>query len=205
MSVVYQILFSVGKIVSYLLIVLSFVVSGLILFRPALAARLNDWFNAAFCTKKVGHTLDSHIDTTEAVLRLRWWIGGMFLIGSLFTLKYLLVDFDDRKFVSLVLQPRGKNTRMVYEMIFHVLEWFFIICSSVGVLTCLTIMFRPDTFRAISEKLDTAISTAKVAEALDAANHSLDAWVLKHHTVVGLFLFLGSCYLVVIFLFVLRH
>ncbi|MBI4383195.1 MAG: hypothetical protein HY579_04065 [Nitrospinae bacterium] len=204
MSVTYQILFSAGKILFYILVVVSFVVSALILFKPALAARINERFNAVFSTEHVHNKVDKYIDTTEALLEYRWLLGGVFLAGSALTIKYLVADFDEKKFVALIINPAGLGARTIYEIVFAAVRWFFALFSGVGVVVCLTILFWPASFRKISEKMDTLFSTVEFHKALDASNHSLDNWVLRHHVIVGAFLFMGSCYLMVIFLFVLR-
>ncbi len=204
MSVTYQILFSAGKILFYILIVMSFVVSALILFKPALAARINERFNAVFSTEHVHNKIDAYIDTTETLLKYRWALGGVFLAGSALAIKYLVADFDEKKFVALIISPNGLGTRALYEIVVATVRWFFALFSFVGVFVCLAIMFRPDSFRKISAKMDTLFSTVEFHKALDASNHSLDSWVLRHHVIVGAFLFMGSCYLIVIFLFVMR-
>lgn len=204
MSVTYQILFSAGEILFHILIVVSFVVSALILFKPALAARINERFNAVFSTEHARDKVDKYIDTTEALLKYRWLLGGVFLAGSVLTIKYLVADFDEKKFVALIINPAGLGARTIYEIVVAAARWFFTLFSGVGVVVCLTIMFWPASFRKISEKTDVLFSTVEFHKALDASNHSLDNWVLRHHVIVGSFLFMGSCYLVVIFLFVLR-
>lgn len=204
MQVVYTILLEAGKILSYLLIILSFIVSGFILFQPARIIRFNAWLNTFFCTKKVGQQLNLSVDTTEIVLKYRWLIGTLFLIGALFTGKYMLLDFQAEKFVHLVIKPANATVEITYEILMVVIKWVFVFCSVVGVIICSILMFLPELFRQISHKLDKAVSTEHVGNMLDTSHTLFDDWVFKHHIAVGLFLFLASGFLVVMFLFVYR-
>lgn len=204
MNVVYQILFDAGRLLAYFLIILSFFISGCVLFKPGAIIRLNVWLNQVFCTKKIGKKMDSTVDTSAAIIKYRWLIGGVFLIGSLFTVKYALMDFNPKKFVDFVIRPKGSAAAQGYLITSISIQWLFVISSSMGAIACLCLMFLPDLFNRISSKLDTTVSTEKVGIFLDSNNNILDKWVLKHHVLVGSFLFLASSYLVVVFLFVFR-
>ena len=59
-------------------------------------------------------------------------------------------------------------------------------------------MLQPKIFTKINNQLDTLFSTKKVERALDS-RHSIDQWVIENNIVVGGALFLGSCFLVVLF------
>ncbi len=61
---------------------------------------------------------------------------------------------------------------------------------------CLLLLVQPRVFVRLSEKLDAVISTRSIQDAVDASYHGLDGWVLRNHVPVGLFLFLGSLFLV---------
>ena len=204
MNVVYQILFDAGRLLSYFLIMLSFIISGLILFKPKIILRLSDWLNSLFCTERIGKKMDSTVDTTETLLKYRWLIGSVFLIGSLFTAHYAYVVFDPKRFVSLVIRPPGERAIQGYFIIFEGLRWLFVFISSVGAAACSCMMFMPGLFRKINGTFDREVSTEKFRKALDRSHGTLDQWVLKHHILVGSFLFLASSYLVVIFLFISR-
>lgn len=204
MQVVYAILFESAKILSYLLIILAFIISGLILFQPALVIRWNHWLNTHFCTKKVQQQMDLTVDTTEVVLQYRWLIGILFLLGALFTGKFMFLDFHPEKFVQLVINPASATASMFYGILFAALKWLFVFCSAMGAIICFVLMFQPELFRKISHKLDKAVSTEHVGTMLDTSHTFLDNWVFKHHIAVGLFMFLASSYLVIMFLFVYR-
>lgn len=204
MSIVYVILFDAAKILAFFLIIVSFVVSLLVLFKPALIMQLNAWLNTSYSTEAVSRVLDSKIDSAETILKYRWLVGTVFLAGSLFTARFVLVDFDPKRFVEAVISPSGTSAAMIYGMLFLFLKWLILICSSVGVVVCLCLMFFPEGFRKISNWLDTFVSTEKIETTMDTSHHFVDSWVYKHHGIVGLLMFLASGYLVVMCLFIYR-
>lgn len=194
MDSIYEILLESGKISLTFMVVVSIVVSALILFAPKLAASLNKGFGKKFQTDDVTETVDKHFDTTEAIIERRWWIGGFFLAGAVFTLKYLLLDFKARIFIDLVVAPSSGGGILFTEMAVDFFRWFIIVTAGMGVFTCLAILINPDLFRNISTKLDKSYSTKKVQNKLDKSHHGLDEWVIKNHILVGLFLLSGSIF-----------
>ena len=133
-------------------------------------------------------------------MRNRWWIGGVFLLGALYALKYFLLDFDQEQFIHGVIDPSGSTALLLTGLGVEMVKWLMVIVSLMGAIACLTIMFQPETFQKINRKLETAFSTEGIQDALDTANNSFDAWVLSNHIVVGLFLFLGSVFMLIFIL-----
>jgi hypothetical protein len=203
MSIVYEILIDSALYLAFILVVVAFFFSALILFKPKAALQLNGRFNSWFCTEKIDSTLDMHIDTNALVLKNRWWVGSIFLAGALFTLKYLLMDFDAGKFISLIVQPSGKSAQTFSEIIVISIQWLLVFTSFVGVIACGFFLAKPDAFQRFSDKLDTHYSTEGLKEGADTVYTALDDWVMKNHILVGLFLFMGSTYLVVFLLMTL--
>lgn len=198
MDMIYGILIDSGLMLALLLVIGAFVYSAMILFKPQLALKLNHKYNSWFNTEKVDAALDKHIDTNEWVLKNRWWIGSLFLFGAGYTLKYLLADFNGEQFISLVIQPSGESAQTFSEIIIISIHWFLIFTSAVGVLACLAFLINPDAFQRFSTQLDSHYSTDSVKEVADTVYTAVDDWVMKNHILVGLFLFLGSTYLVVL-------
>ena len=203
MSIVYEILIDSGLILAFILVAGAFCYSALILFKPKMALQLNGRFNAWFSTEKVDGTMDTHIDTHALVLKNRWWVGSLFLAGALFTLKYLLMDFDAGKFITLVIKPAGKAAIIFWEIGVIFSQWLLVFTSFVGVLACGFFLVNPDAFERLSHKLDTHYSTEHIKDGADTVYTAVDAWVMKNHVLVGLMLFLGSTYLVIILLMTL--
>ena len=197
MEIIYDILWQVGKIIFFILILVALGVSALILFRPQQAAKASTRFNQWISTESVQNQVDSHIDTDEWIMRHRWWIGGLFLLGALFTLKYLLIDFEQEKFITLVLNPIGTFSLAYTEIAVDVVKWTLVVTSLVGVLVCGLILVNPESFKKISAGMDRIFSTKHIQDAIDVSHMQFDEWVLKHHVAVGLFLFLCSCFLIV--------
>jgi hypothetical protein len=198
MNVVYEVLTESGLIFAFLLVVGALVYSAIILFKPQLALKLNSKFNSWFSTEKVDVAIDKHVDTNEWVLKNRWWVGGLFLVGAGMTLKYLLKDFDAEQFISLVIQPSTESSQAFSEIIIDSIHWFMIFTSGVGVLACLAFLINPNAFQRLSTRLDTHYSTESVKQEADMVYTAVDDWVMKNHILVGLFLFLGSTYLAVL-------
>ena len=201
MDIVNSILIQSGKIFSFVLIVFAFIVSFIILFKPKAALRLNDLFNKWYSTKQVSDGLEESIDTSKYFLKNRYLIGVMFFFGSLFTVQYLLFEFDLEKFIGLVIRPSGNTSWLFLEIGISVVRWVMVVFSLVGMWICFLLLFAPDRFQYISQKMDTAFSTRQLGDSLDKM-HRLDNWVLRNHIPVGLFLFLGSSFLMVFFIFV---
>jgi len=203
MEVVYEILIDSALYLSFILVVMAFCYSAMILFKPKVALHLNGRFNSWFSTDKIDSAMDKHIDTNELILKNRWWVGSIFLAGALFTLKYLLIDFDADKFISLVVQPSGGSAQTFSEIIVISIQWFLVFTSFVGVAACAFFLANPEAFQRFSDKMDTHYSTDGLKESADTVYTNLDDWVMKNHILVGLFLFLGSTYLVVFLLMTL--
>ena len=202
MSIVYEILIDSGLILAFILVAGAFCYSALILFKPKMALQLNGRFNAWFSTEKVDGTMDMHIDTHALVLKNRWWVGSLFLAGALFTLKYLLMDFDAEKFIAFVVNPKGKF-QALSEIAVVFIQWLLVFTSFVGALACGLFLVNPQAFERLSQKLDTHYSTEYIKDGADTVYTAVDAWVMKNHVLVGLMLFLGSTYLVIILLMTL--
>jgi len=200
MNIVYEILLDSGLILVSILVLGAFIYSALILFKPKAALNMNGRFNSWFSTEKVDDALDMHIDTNELVLKNRWWVGSLFLAGALFTLKYLLIDFNAEKFISLVINPSGSAAQAFSEIIVISIQWLFAFTSFVGIVACSLFLVNPDVFQRFSNKMDTQYSTEVLKENADTVYTALDDWVMKNHVLVGLLLFLGSTYLVVVLL-----
>ncbi len=198
MDVVYEILIESGLIFSFLLVVGALIYSVIILLKPQQALKINAKFNSWFSTEKVDSVIDKHIDTNEWVLKNRWWVGSMFLVGAGFTLKYLLKDFDSNQFITLVIQPSSESVQTISEIIITSIHWFMIFTSGVGVLTCLAFLINPNAFQRFSNKMDTHYSTDSIKQEADTVYTAVDDWVMKNHVLVGIFLFLGSTYLMVL-------
>jgi hypothetical protein len=203
MNIVYEILIEAALILSFILVAGAFCYSILILFKPKAALQLNGRFNAWFSTEKVDATLDSHIDTHDLMLKNRWWVGSLFLAGAVFTLKYLLLDFDADKFIALVISPAGQSAQAFWEIGVASIQWLLALTSFVGALACALLLVNPETFERLSHNLDKHYSTEYIKDGADTVYTALDNWVMKNHVLVGLFLFLGSTYLVVVLLMTL--
>lgn len=200
MELVWGILLQTGKIVAFLFIILSLIVSGIILFRPESAERINKKFNHWFSTNFISKGLETQVETTETFMKNRFLLGGVFFFGAFFTFKYMAFDFDAVKFVGYVVKPIGKTSWAVYDGLFTGLQWFLVVCSLVGMVVCLIILFSPAFFETLNDTLNRITSTKEYSDVLDSQTN-VDSWVLRNHVAVGLFLFLGSCYLVAAFLF----
>jgi len=198
MNVVYEILTESGLIFAFLLVIGALVYSAMILFKPEQALKLNAKFNSWFSTEKVDSAIDKHIDTTEWMLKNRWWMGSIFLVGAGITLKYLLKDFDPDQFISLVLQPSTKSSQALVEILIVSIHWFLIFTSAAGVIACTVFLINPDAFQRFSTKLDTHYSTETIKKEADTVYTAVDDWVMKNHIIIGLVLFVGSTYLIVL-------
>ncbi len=198
MEVVYEILMDSGLKFAFLLVVGALIYSALILFKPQQALKVNAKFNSWFSTEKVDSAVDKHINTNEWILKNRWWIGSLFLVGAGITFKYLIKDFDANQFIALVIQPSTKSSQALIEILIVSIHWFLIFTSGAGMLACLAFLINPGAFQRFSNKLDTHYSTESIKEEADTVYTAVDDWVMKYHTIIGLVLFFGSTYLMVL-------
>jgi len=203
MKVVYEILLETALYLSFILVIAAFCYSAMILFKPKAALHLNGRFNSWISTEKIDSTMDMHIDTNAIMLKYRWWVGSIFLIGALFTLKYLLIDFNANLFISIIIDPSSKTAKAFSEIVVISIQWLLVFTSFVGVLVCGFFLVNPEAFQRFSNKMDTEYSTEVLKESADTVYTALDTWVMKNHILVGLFLFLSSTYLVVFLLITL--
>ncbi|MBT3184010.1 MAG: hypothetical protein HOI59_14135 [Nitrospina sp.] len=203
MKVVYEILLDTALYLSFILVVGAFCYSAMILFKPKAALHLNGRFNSWFSTEKIDGAMDTHIDTNDLIARNRWWVGSLFLAGALLTLKYLLLDFEADKFISLVVQPSGKTAQTFSEIAVVSIQWLLVFTSFLGAAACGFFLVSPEAFQRLSNKMDTQYSTEALKESADTVYTALDNWVMKNHVLVGLFLLLGSTYLVIFLLMTL--
>lgn len=197
MDAVYGILIDSGLMLAFLLVLGAFFYSLTILFKPQQALKINSKFNSWFSTEKVDSAIDKHVDTNEIILKNRWWVGSLFLVGAGITLNFLIKDFDADQFISLVIQPSSQSAQTFSEIIIVSMHWFLIFTSAIGVIVCLAFLIKPAAFQRFSEKLDMHYSTESIKQEADTVYTAVDNWVLKNHIIVGLVLFLGSTYLVV--------
>ena len=203
MKMVYEILIDSALYLAFILVMLAFCYSALILFKPKTALHFNVKFNSWFSTEKVDDTMDMHIDTHEVLVKNRWWVGGLFLLGSLFTLKYLVIDFDADQFIALVIDPANKSAQTFSEIIVISIQWLLVFTSFVGVMACGLFLANLEAFERLSGWLDNHYSTKEFKEKAETVYNSLDNWVMENHVMVGFFLLLGSTYLVVFLLMTL--
>ena len=196
MDIVYDILWQSGGILALLLVFVSFGVSALILFKPVLASQLNSKFNHWVCTEQVNDNLDAQIKTTEAILKYRIPVGLVFFFGALYTSYYLLFVFNPGIFIKLVIAPSSK-IKVFVEISIDFVKWLLVVWCGVGVVVCSIMIVSPETFKKVNSFLDKFFSTKQVQELIDAPSDSIDQWVLKNHVMVGFFLLMGSCFLIV--------
>lgn len=200
MDIIYDILLTTGKILFFVLTLAAFTISALILFKPQAAGTLNEKFNGWFSTQKISDGVDNHVDTHQLVMKYRWPVGGVFFLGALYTVKYLLVDFDENKFIHFVIAPDGKTALLFTRIGVEICKYFMVVVSLMGVVVCSIIMVKPDTFERMNHKMDRVFSTREIQNSLDTTRTSFDRWVLSNHVFVGSFLFLGSIFMLVFIL-----
>ncbi len=196
MEIAYEVLMDTGRILALVLVSFALCVSALILFKPRWASALNRKFNTLYSTDDSMEKLNQRVSTTEVVVKHRLLMGSLFFAGSAFVLWYSLYEFNPQKFIEYVIQPVSKSGIIFSEITMESLQWLFVIISLIGVLTALTLLLSPATFKAFSDKLDHIFSTEETFKSLEVMDSSLDSWVIRHHLLVGGLMFAGSIFLV---------
>ncbi len=198
MEIAIEVLMDTGRILALVLVGFALCISTMILFKPHWASALNRKFNTLYSNEKTVDKLNQRVSTTEVVLKNRLLVGSLFFAGSAFVFWYSLAAFDPQKFIDYVIQPGTRSGIIFSEIVMESLQWLFVIVSLIGVLTAITILFRPNTFKAFSDKLDHLFSTDDTVKHLEELHSSLDSWVIRHHVLVGGLMFAGSVFLTVV-------
>ncbi|MFQ5482114.1 MAG: hypothetical protein ACE5ER_05090, partial [Nitrospinaceae bacterium] len=122
MQIFYEVLMDTGRIVAMALVSFSFCISVLILVKPVWAGALNRRFSYFYNTNKALKPLDRKFSTTEVFLEHRYWIGAVFVGGSLFVLWYTLGRLDIGKFIAYVIQPETPEARFFSEILLETMK-----------------------------------------------------------------------------------
>ena len=192
MEIIYTMLLEAGKGLTFILVSLAFLVSALILFRPLWAQALNVQFNKFFSTEPLAKSMDINFPTTDKIIKHRFLLGTVFVLGSGFILWYLTGPFHTSSFITYLVGATNPDDYFLLEMGLKIVQGLMVFVALVGLITGLTALVQPEGLKSFAYKMDQTIATDGSLQTLDQSYSTVDDWVWQHHIVVGLVLFVGS-------------
>ena len=199
MEIIYEMLLEAGQGLAFILVSFAFLVSALILFRPAWVQALSAMFNNSFSTRPVAKTMELQFTTTEAIIKHRFIFGILLVFGSAFILWSLIVVFKSELFIIYLAHSISLHYHRLLETGLEILRYLIVFGAFMGLISGVTLLTRPDWFRQFTQKLDQSFFVNKeTSGVLDQSYDSVDSWVWNHHVAVGLVLLIGSTGLLVV-------
>ena len=89
-------------------------------------------------------------------------------------------------------------TNPVYILLWHELAIFLLIFALFGVVLALLLIFKPQLLEQFNRVANRWVSTRSISQLLDRSI-SIERWFHKHHRAVGIFIVLGSSYMLIYF------
>lgn len=198
MQIFYAMLLEAGKILAFVLVSFAFLVSALILVRPAWAQALNASFNRSFSTSSLASGMDIEFTTTEKIIHHRFIFGVLLVLGSVFILWSMMGEFSSGRMITYFGSSISHQNHHLLEIGLEIFIRLMVFGAWAGLIAGITLVTRPDWFSQFTQKLDQSFWGKKETSiALDKSHDSIDAWVWRNHVSVGLVLLIGSSGLLV--------
>ena len=192
MEIFYAMLLEIGKVLAFVLVSFTCLVSAMILFRPQWVQALNAAFSQSFSTRPLAKTLDIQITTTEKIIQRRFLVGTLLVFGSAYILWTLVGSFDSGGFIIYLAHSISLQNHILLETGFEILRGLIVFGAGMGLISGITLLTRPDWFINFTQKMDQSYLTREAFGTLDQSYNSVDNWVWKHHIAVGMVLLAGS-------------
>lgn len=198
MQIFYAMLLEAGKILAFVLVSFAFLVSALILVRPAWVKALNASFNRSFSTRFLARGMDIEFTTTEKIIKYHFIFGALFIFGSAFILWSLMGEFSSGRLITYLGSSISHQNHHLLETGLDVLRGVILAGAWLGLISGIALVTRPEWFGRFTRKMDQSFfANEESAVALDQSHDSVDAWVWRNHVSVGLVLLIGSTGLLV--------
>lgn len=201
MDIILEMLVEAGKLFLFFLVAVALIISSILLFKPGMAFNLNERFNEFFSEKTLGKKINAYIEPTDWLLQYRIVVCCLYLVGSIFCMKFLWFDFNEQALLGLILKdPLSTNWEML-GIALTAFKWFMLFLSVLGVAMCLLLIVSPESFCKLNDMLNRDISMGWLRELMDTSYKNPDHWAFNNHVLVGLFLILGSGLLIIFYLY----
>lgn len=172
-------------------------VGALLIFRPqhfqAISALLNRWIS----TRTLDKSLERSFSLDPWLYRYRRFTGMLVLLGSLFVLFYFTVQLDR----AATIEGLAKHFHYYPSIVGGFLD-ALVLSSLVGavcaVFVALSLMFRPSLLRGFEESANQWLSLRKALKPLEIPRDNMERYVERHTRQIGIFLLLGSLYILVL-------
>ena len=206
MQIFYTMLLEAGKILAFVMVSFAFLMSALILVRPAWAQALNASFNRSFSTTSLASGMDIEFATTEKIIKHRFIFGILFIFGSVFILWSLMGSFSSGRIITYLAGSISHENHRWLATGLEIFARLMVFGAWAGLISGITLLIRPDWFSQFTQKMDQSFWADKeTAIALDKSHDSIDSWVWRNHVSVGLVLLIGATGLLVVCIKMLIH
>ena len=143
------------------------------------AAAMNRWVSFRSATRP----LEIPHDTRQSVLKYRYVIAAVFVLGGLFTVYGLLMHFDTRAAIVLlglnVINPRAA------AWLADSLRWALLLGNALAVVAGVMLAFFPERIAALETLGGKWISSRKATRGADQMHLGLETWVVARPRTTG--------------------
>lgn len=159
------------------------------LFRPAQVIRINDYISRWVSTERVREVIDRPRWVERYFYRHHRLVGSVVSAGALVVLYTFLFSFNQRKISALV----PHNLWWLSDAALAAVLVGSLLAAVVGII----VLIRPSVLKEIERGLNHWISTDSLERLLNRRNYSAEQPILRHSTLAGTFIVLGSAYVLV--------
>jgi hypothetical protein len=168
-----------------------------LLFHPqrfyVISAMLNRWIS----TRTLDKALESSFALEPWLYRYRRATGALILIGAMFVLFYFTVQLERAETIAGL----AKHFHYFPSLVAGLLD-ALVMSSLVGALSAvfvaLCLMFRPSLLRGFEETANQWLSLRRAMKPMEMQRDNMDRYVQRYARQVGIFLLLGSLYIMVL-------
>lgn len=175
--------------------VLGLVVGALLLFDSARVMRWNYALNAWYSTRKGMRGLERPVDIKRAVYRWHRVLGVLLFAGAVFALDTLVFGFNT---TALVRTFRDVGSPGLLGLAFESVRIALVVGNLVALIAAAVLVFRPSLLKGLEAWGDRYYSGRESTKPLEIMRYQPDDFVRARPRVVGIFVLLGSAYVLVV-------
>ena len=165
-----------------------------LLISPQSMHRLGRSVNQWRSTSGLSETLDRPRFKDHIFYRYHFLFGAAITVGALYCLYYVLFQYDQR---SLLAALNGSLDSAVLAWLLDAL-WILVTVGNVFIVAVGIIVFlRPSLLKRVEAWSNHWVSTQRVEQVLDDPHGQPDNVLARHPRMVGVFIVVGSLYVIV--------
>lgn len=136
-------------------------------------------------------------EVDPAVLKHRMWFAVVIIVGAVYSLFSLIVNFNAPAIAAVVATAEGGTSYVFALWITEALGWAMRVFSVVALAVGIMLAFFPDTLRAVQTRANRWYSVRKATAGMDDLHMTVDRWVEAFPRTAGLGITAGA--LIVVF------